>query len=182
DHRHRPRGLHPQDRLAQACSGGRSKEACSLEARFCDGQSLERRINDCREQLARAIEIAGCNRPLTARLPRLEERFEHLVQEPALPLRIHHLFVFRFVFEPQHMLGEKLERTVQIGLERADCQGRWGGWGWWGGPEQVGWVGSVGWVDLTYPTYLTHLTSLTYLTSPTPLTYLTSPAPLTYLA
>ena len=127
DHGHRPLSLHPQDRLAQARSGGRSKEACSLQARFCHGQSLERGIDDRREQLARAIEIAGCDRPLTARLPRLEECFEHFVQEPALPLRIHHLFVFRFVFEPQHMLGEKLERTVQIGLERTDRQGWWGG-------------------------------------------------------
>src|SRR5207247_10223741 len=131
--------------LAAARGGGRSEEACSPQARFCHRQSLERGFDDRRDQLARAIEIAGRNRPLTARLPRLEECFEHLVQEPALPLRIHHLFVFRFVFEPQHMLGEKLERTVQIGLERADCQGRWGGWGWWGGPEQVGWVGSGGW-------------------------------------
>ena len=63
--------------------------------------------------------IARC----PARLPRAEERLEHVVHELPLPPRIHHLFVLGLFLQPQHVLGEELERAVEVGLERAHRPG-----------------------------------------------------------
>jgi hypothetical protein len=42
------------------------------------------------------------------------------VDEDALPPRIHHFFVVRLLFKRENVAGEKLERAIEIGFERAD--------------------------------------------------------------
>ena len=56
-------------------------------------------------------------------LPALEERFEHLVHELPLRPRVHHLFVLGLLLQPEDVLREELERTAEVGFERADRPG-----------------------------------------------------------
>src|SRR5213075_2925734 len=56
-------------------------------------------------------------------LPRGEEPLEHVVDEVSLAARIHDLLILGFFLELEDMLREELERTVQVGLDRADRPG-----------------------------------------------------------
>ena len=97
DDGHGPLGLHAQDRLTKPGRGRRSEQTRAFESGFSAGQLFERVVDNFHEQRPCAIEIARRNGAATGRLPAPEKRFKYLVEEPPLPFRIHHLFVFGFV-------------------------------------------------------------------------------------
>ena len=103
-------------------AAGRSEQPRPLERRpRPSGSRCERALDD-RRRTARApsSRFAGVIARVPGRLPRVEERLEHLVHELPLAPRIHHLFVVGLLFELEDVLREELERAAEVGLERAD--------------------------------------------------------------
>src|SRR5205807_274941 len=88
--------------------------------RFARRQVFQRAIDDVLERRARLVEIfrSDCSAPSV--LPLSEELFEYLMDELALPARVHHLLVVGLLIELQHMACEEPERAPEVGLERAD--------------------------------------------------------------
>ena len=118
--RHRAFGLHAEDGLSETGRRRRSEQSRPFERRLGVGQSLEALLDDVAKHRARGVDRVGRDRLMPVVLPALEERFEHLVHELSLRARIHDLFVVGLFLEPEDVLREELERTAEIGLERAD--------------------------------------------------------------
>ncbi len=114
-----PLGFHAQHGLAEPGGGRRPEQPRALERRFRVRQPAEARVHDVFEGRARLREVAGRDRVVSVLFPPPEELLEHLVHELSLLSRVHHLLVVRFFLESQDALREELERTVEIGLERA---------------------------------------------------------------
>src|SRR6185295_391438 len=65
-------------------------------------------------------EVGRRDPPMALALPGREERFEDLVDEAALPLRVHYLLVLALFVQAHDVLREILERARQVRLDCAD--------------------------------------------------------------
>ena len=119
DHGHGTLGLHSQHGLTESGRSRRSEKPGSLEPRFRVRQLLEDLVDARGEHRARAVQIAWSDGAPSGLLPPDEERFEHIMEQLALPPRIHDFLVVRLFIEAQHVLREELERTPEVRLERA---------------------------------------------------------------
>ena len=118
-HLRRARRLEAEHDVDDADGDRGAEQARALERRVGLRQPRQQRLRDLREQRARLVDAVGRDRAVAARVPRLEEALEHLVDEPAARPRRERRLVLRRFLEPQHVGGEELERAVLVALERA---------------------------------------------------------------
>ena len=109
-----------KDGFPEASGSRRPQQASPLERAFRLGQSAQKFLHDFAKQHARSLDGLRRDRLMSIALPAFEERFEHLVDELPLRARIHDLFVFGLLFQPDDVLREELEWTAQVSLECAD--------------------------------------------------------------